>query len=72
MRASGLAHPDEVLLTSNKYKKAFLCDFYCTKQCHIVAQYVPEVRVKKLSQIVLETITSLNPTKKQKSRLIEW
>jgi hypothetical protein len=34
-------------------------------------QYVPEIKVKDLSQIVLETIASLNTMQRQKERLIE-
>ena len=64
-------HPDEVLLMSDKYKQPTLCNYYCANQCPIGAQYVPEVKVKDLSQIVLETIASLNKMQKQKERLIE-
>ncbi|MBR5537282.1 MAG: hypothetical protein IKU58_05230 [Clostridia bacterium] len=34
-------------------------------------QYVPEIKIKDLSQIVLETIASLNAMQKKKDRLIE-
>ncbi|MBQ2439493.1 MAG: hypothetical protein II267_06375, partial [Paludibacteraceae bacterium] len=37
----------------------------------IGAQYVPEIKVKDLSQIILETIASLNAMQKKKERLIE-
>jgi dissimilatory sulfite reductase (desulfoviridin) alpha/beta subunit len=66
-----MAHPDEVLLMSDKYKKPTLCNFYCANECPIGAQYVPEVKIKDLSQIVLETIASLNAMQRQKERLIE-
>lgn len=64
-------HPDEVLLMSDKYKEPMLCNFYCANQCPIGRQYVPEVKIKELSQIVLETVASLNAMQKQKDRLIE-
>lgn len=64
-------YPDEVLLMSDKYKQPMLCNYYCANQCPIGAQYVPEVKIKDLSQIVLETIASLNRMQKQKDRLIE-
>jgi len=64
-------HPDEVLLMSDKYKQPMLCNFYCANQCPIGAQYVPEVKIKDLSQIVLETLASLNAMQKKKERLIE-
>jgi len=66
-----LPHPDEVLLMSDKYKQPTLCNYYCANQCPIGAQYVPEVKIKDLSQIVLETIASLNAMQKKKDRLIE-
>ena len=66
-----LPYPDEVLLMSDKYKQPTLCNYCCANQCPIGAQYVPEIKVKDLSQIVLETIASLNKMQKQKERLIE-
>ena len=66
-----LPHPDEVLLMAEKYKQPSLCNFYCANQCPIGQQYVPEVKIKDLSQIVLEMLASLNSMSKQKERLIE-
>ena len=66
-----LPHPDEVLVMAEKYKQPSLCNFYCANQCPIGQQYVPEVTVKDLSQIVLEILASLNSMNKQKERLIE-
>ena len=66
-----MPHPDEVLLMSDTYKQPTLCNYYCANQCPIGQQYVPEVKVKDLSQLVLETIASLNTMQKQKDRLIE-
>ena len=66
-----LPHPDEVLLMAEKYKQPSLCNHYCANQCPIGQQYVPEVKVKDLSQIVLEMLASLNSMSKQKERLIE-
>lgn len=64
-------HPDEVLLMSDKYREPTLCNYYCANQCPIGRQYVPQVQIKELSQIVLETVASLNAVQKQKDRLIE-
>ena len=66
-----MPHPDEVLLMSDKYKQPTLCNYYCANECPIGAQYVPEVKIKDLSQIVLETIASLNAMQRQKERFIE-
>ena len=64
-------HPDEVLLMSQRYRKPSLCNYYCSNQCPIGQEYVPEVQVKELSSIVLEMLASLNSVHKQKDRLIE-
>ena len=48
-----MPHPDEVLLMSDAYKQPNLCNYYCANQCPIGQQYVPEVKIKDLSQIVL-------------------
>lgn len=66
-----LPHPDEVLLMAEKYKLPSLCNYYCANQCPIGQQYVPEIKIKDLSQIVLEMLASLNSVSKQKERLIE-
>ena len=66
-----LPHPDEVLVMADKYKQPGLCNHYCANQCPIGQQYVPEIKVKDLSQIVLEMLASLNAVGKQKERLIE-
>ena len=66
-----LPHPDEVLVMAEKYKQPSLCNYYCANQCPIGQEYVPEVKIKDLSQIVLEMLASLNAMSKQKERLIE-
>lgn len=66
-----MPHPDEVLLMSDTYKHPSLCNYYCANQCPIGQEYVPEVKIKDLSQIVLETLASLNAVQKKKDRLIE-
>ena len=66
-----MPHPDEVLLMSDQYKHPSLCNYYCSNQCPIGQQYVPEIKIKDLSQIVLETVASLNAMQRQKERLIE-
>ncbi len=66
-----LPHPDEVLTMAEKYKHPSLCNYYCANQCPIGQQYVPEVKIKDLSQIVLEMLASLNTMQRKKERLIE-
>ena len=37
------AHPEEILVMADKYKAPELCNYYCSNQCAIGRQYVPEV-----------------------------
>ena len=66
-----LPHPDEVLAMSEAYKMPRLCNYYCANECPIGQQYVPEVKMKDLSQIVLEMVASLNSMHRKQERLIE-
>lgn len=66
-----LPHPDEVLAMSVVYKNPRLCNHYCANLCPIGQEYVPEIKVKDLSQIVLEMLASLNSIQKRQERLIE-
>jgi hypothetical protein len=66
-----LPHPDEVLAMSQCYKKAQLCNYYCSHDCPIGIEYVPEIHLKDLSQIVLEMLATLNSINDDKNRLIE-
>ena len=53
------------------YKKPRLCNHYCANLCSIGQEYVPEIKVKDLSQIILEMLASLNSIQKREERLIE-
>ena len=66
-----LPHPDEILLMAECYKKPNLCNYYCSHECPIGHENVPELKLKDLSQIVLEMLASLNSMDKEKNRLIE-
>ena len=63
--------PDEVMLLAEIYGEPTLCNHYCSKECPIGEKYVPEIKVKDLTQIVLEMLSSLNSMKKSQERLIE-
>lgn len=66
-----LPHPDEVLVMSQKYKKPSLCNYFCSNDCPIGREYVPEVQIKELSAIVIEMLASLNSVNNTRDRLIE-
>ena len=59
------------MIMAEKYKQPSLCNYFCANQCPIGQQYVPEIKIKDLSQIVLEMLASLNSVQKKKERLIE-
>lgn len=65
------AHPDEVIVMAEKYQYPHLSNYYCANECAIGKQYVPEIKIKDLSQIILEMLASLNSVKKEQERLIE-
>ena len=64
-------HPDEILAMADCYKTPSLCNYYCSHECPIGQGTVPELTLKDLSQIVLETLASLNAMENEKNRLIE-
>ena len=63
--------PDEVLAMAKAYKKPELCNYYCSHECPIGQQSIPEIKVKDLAQIVLKTLSSINNLEKAKERFIE-
>lgn len=64
-------HPEEVLSMSRCYKDPSLCNYYCANECPIGQEYVPEIKIKDLSQITLEMLASINTLTKSKDRLVE-
>ena len=66
-----LPHPEEVLAMADCYKNPALCNYFCSHECPIGIEYVPEVRAKELSQITLEMLAILNKLTREKEHLIE-
>ena len=64
-------YPEEVVQMAEKYGNPELCNYYCSQQCDIGRKYVPEVKIKDLSKIVLEMLVSLNSMHKKQERFIE-
>lgn len=64
-------HPEEVLAMAKAYRKPMLCNYYCSKMCPIGKENVPEIKMKDLAQIVLNTLATLNSLEDEKDRLIE-
>lgn len=65
------ADPWDVVAMANAYKEPQLCNHYCSNECPIGMKYVPEIKIKDLSQVVLEMLASLNSMKRSQERLIE-
>ena len=66
-----LPHPEEVLAMADCYKNPSLCNYFCSHECPIGIEYVPEIKTKELSQITLEMLATLNKLAYAKERLIE-
>ena len=63
--------PEEVLAIAKAYNQPGLCNYYCSHECPIGQEYVPEVKAKDLAQIVLQTLATMNTLDKAKDRFIE-
>lgn len=66
-----LPHPEEILAMTGTYKNPMLCNYYCSHECPIGKEYIPEIQEKELSQITLEMLATLNKLSREKERLIE-
>ena len=63
-------HPDEVLAMARAYSAPSICNYYCSHDCEIGQEYVPEIKTSHLTQAVLEMLASLNEFDEYKNRLI--
>lgn len=66
-----LPHPEEVMAMADCYKNPSLCNYFCSHECPIGIEYVPEIKEKELSQITLEMLATLHKLTNAKERLIE-
>lgn len=63
--------PYDVVQMADCYKRPDLCNYYCSHHCCIGDRYVPEIEVSELSNIILETIASLNEINPLTGRLVQ-
>ncbi len=63
--------PDEVLLLAEVYRTPSLWNYYCSQKCPIGKKHIKPIKTKELTQIVLETLSSLNTLRERQERLIE-
>lgn len=71
IEAGKMPYPEDIVAMSKGYKMPELCNYYCAHECPIGRTYVPEIKIKDLSQIVLEMLAALNSMNKNQERLIE-
>ncbi len=64
-------YPEDVIDLAEAYKKPELCNYYCTHECRIGKETVPEVKTSSLPEIVLSMLSALNSLNNQKERLID-
>ncbi len=63
--------PEDVIAMADGYKAPQLCNYYCSNECPIGQRCVPEVKMKELSQITIETLSALNRIETETDRLVE-
>ena len=66
-----LIRPDEVLQMSRCYKKPELCNLYCSRECAIGIEQVPEIKEKDLATIALEILSVIRYLDKERDLLID-
>ncbi len=66
-----LPHPEEILALAKAYHTPELSNYYCSNACPIGRKYVPELKQKELSAIVLELLASITNLSNERNRLIE-
>lgn len=63
--------PYDIVQMADCYKRPDLCNYYCSHKCVIGDRYVPEVKISELSNIILETVATLNEINPLTNRLIQ-
>lgn len=63
--------PEDVVAMAEAYKKPTLCNYYCSHECRIGQNYVPEIKLGSLAEISLGILSNINSLNNKKERLIE-
>ena len=66
-----LAQPSDIYEMAKCYKEPELCNYYCSHDCVIGKKYVPAIEIGSLSDIVIETVVSLNEIMPLTNRLLQ-
>ncbi|MDD3402917.1 MAG: helix-turn-helix transcriptional regulator [Hespellia sp.] len=67
---TSLPTPEEVIAMSQAYHNLSLCNYYCSHDCALGRERVPEVKEKNLTQITIEVLATLNELTCNKDRFI--
>ncbi|MDD3360771.1 MAG: helix-turn-helix transcriptional regulator [Hespellia sp.] len=67
---ASLPTPEEVIAMSQTYHNPSLCNYYCSHDCSLGRERIPEVKEKNLTQITIEVLATLNELTGNKDRLI--
>lgn len=65
------AQPEDVMCMAKGYSNPSLCNYYCTHECPIGIEFVPEIKNNGISQTVLEMLNTLTLLTREKDRLVE-
>ena len=52
--------PEDVVAMAAAYKKPALCNYYCSHECRIGQEYVPEIELSSLAEISMGLLASIN------------
>lgn len=66
-----MPHPEEILAMAKAYHAPELSNYYCSNACPIGRKYIPPLKQKELSAIILELLAGVTALEKEKNRLIE-
>ena len=66
-----MPHPEEILAMAKVYHAPELSNYYCSNACPIGRKYIPPLKQKELSAIILELLAGVTALEKEKNRLIE-
>ena len=64
------ALPEDVVEMAAAYNQPSLCNYYCSHECRIGQDNVPEIQESTLPEIVLRMLATLNELDEEKNRLI--
>ena len=63
--------PEDVEIMADRYGAPLLRNYYCSNVCSLGQKYVPQVKVKDLSQITLDMLATLISLNRDRDRLVE-